>query len=270
MHKNSYYKTFLCVLCTLFFVQFSFAQFTIPPKPAKADQDAVYDYAKLLSDSQKVALKERLVRYSDSTSTQIVIAIIPSTNGENIAYLGAQWLAKWGIGQADKDNGILITLAKNDRKININTGYGVEHLLTDAMSRRIIEKRIIPEFKRGNYYAGLYAGTDAIFEVLNGEYTNTNTSTTSSNGVPVGLVVFLVFLFIVLIIVLSNHKGNGGRYNGGNRTGGLDARDVIIFSNMGKGSFGSGGFDGGSFGGGGFGGGFGGGMGGGGGATGSW
>jgi len=266
MYKSSYYKTLLYVLCALFFVQFSFAQFTIPPKPAKADQDAVYDYAKLLTASQKVTLKERLIRYSDSTSTQIVIAIIPSTDGENIAYLGAQWLAKWGIGQADKDNGILITLATNDRKININTGYGVEHLLTDAISRRIIEKRIIPEFKRGNYYAGLYAGTDAIFEALNGEFKNTNTSKTS-NGVPIGLIIFLFFLFIVLIIVLSKHKGNGGHYNGGNRTGGMNARDVIIFSNMGKGSFGSGG---GSFGGGGFSGGFGGGMGGGGGATGSW
>ena len=64
----------------------------------------------------------------------IVVAIINSTDGEDINYLGAQWGQAWGIGQANEDNGVLIILAKDDRKIAINTGYGVEHLLTDAMS----------------------------------------------------------------------------------------------------------------------------------------
>ena len=110
----------------LFFLSISLAwgQFNIPEKPQK--ETSVYDYVNLLSDSQSNALEQKLIRYSDSTSTQIVVAIISSTEGENINYLGAQWGQKWGIGQADKDNGVLVLLARNDRRIAINTGYGVE------------------------------------------------------------------------------------------------------------------------------------------------
>ena len=144
------------------------AQFTIPEKPS--NQTSVYDYISLLSPGQKSQLENKLIRYSDSTSTQIVVAIIGSTEGENINYLGAQWGQKWGIGQAEEDNGILVLLAKNDRRIAINTGYGVEDRLTDAFSKRIIETVIIPRFKEGDYYAGLDSGCDAIFEVLNGAF----------------------------------------------------------------------------------------------------
>ena len=127
--------------------------YQIPEKPKF--QTSVYDYTGLLSANQKTSLENKLVRYSDSTSTQIVIAIISSTEGENIAYLGANWGEKWGIGQAKEDNGVLILLAKDDRKITIQAGKGTEHLLTDFQSKRIIERVIIPEFKKGDYYSGL-------------------------------------------------------------------------------------------------------------------
>src|SRR5690606_29662751 len=124
----------------------------------------------LLQDSEKQNLENKLIQYSDTTSTQIVIVIIDSTNGEDIGFLGANWLTAWGIGQKNKDNGILILLAHKDRKVFINTGYGVEHLLTDFVSKQIVEKEIIPEFKKGNFYQGLDNGTTAIFKVLKGEY----------------------------------------------------------------------------------------------------
>jgi uncharacterized protein len=243
-------------------------QFEIPEKPEK--ETSVYDYINLLSDVQKNALEQKLIRYSDSTSTQIVVAIIASTEGENITYLGAQWGQKWGIGQAGKDNGVLLILARDDRKIAINTGYGVEGNLTDAMSRRIIETVIVPEFKTGDYYGGLNNGADTIFKVLNGEFTE-NRSSTAEDGFPLrALLPFIVF-FIILIILSKRNKG-GGNGNGGRKNKGLNLWDVIILSNMGRsgrtgGGFGSGG---GSFGGGGFGGGFGGGGFGGGGASGGW
>lgn len=250
-----------------------FAQFDIPEKPKF--QTSIYDYISLLSDSQESSLERKLIKYSDTTSTQIVIAIINSTNGENINYLGANWIKKWGIGQADKDNGVLIILAKKDRKIGINTGYGVEHLLTDAMSKRIIERDIIPYFKRNDYYGGLNKGVESIFEVLQGEY---QASRKSSNGeFPVGFVIILIFIFIIILISISkNRRGGGG--NRRNRSDGIDILEAIILSNSGRGSYrrSSGGFGGGwssgggSFGGGGFGGGFGGGSGGGGGASGGW
>jgi uncharacterized protein len=252
----------------------TWGQFEIPEKPEK--ETSVYDYINLLSVVQKNALEQKLIRYSDSTSTQIVVAVIASTEGENITYLGAQWGQKWGIGQAGKDNGVLILLARDDRKIAINTGYGVEGNLTDAMSRRIIENIIVPEFKTGDYYGGLNNGADTIFKVLNGEFTE-DRSFTTEDGFPLrALFPFIVF-FIILIILSKRNKGNGGN-NGSGKKRGLDLWDVIILSNMGRsgrtgGGFGgSGGFGGGgSFGGGGgFGGGFGGGGFGGGGASGGW
>ena len=254
------------VLC---WCSFSFAQFQIPEKPQL--ETSVYDYINLLSESQKNSLEQKLIRYSDSTSSQIVMAIIRSTEGENITYLGAQWGQKWGIGQAGKDNGILVLLAKDDRKIAINTGYGVEGSLTDALSRRIIENVIIPQFKQDDYYGGLNNGADAIFQVLNGEFQEDRTFD-DNPGFP--FEAFLpIIIFIVILIILSsrNRRNKGGR--GGGKKSGLDLWDIIILSNMGRGGFGGGSSRGGfgsGGGGGGFSGGFGGGGFGGGGASGGW
>ena len=254
---------FLATLCA---INISFAQFKIPEKPKF--QTSVYDYVNLLSASQKSSLEQKLIKYSDTTSTQIVVAIINSTEGENINYLGAQWGQAWGIGQAKEDNGILILLARNDRRIAINTGYGVEHLLTDAMSKRIIERDIIPYFKQNDYPGGLNRGADAIFEVLSGEYKGSRKS--NSNESPIGFGFILIIIFIIIIISISKNRRGGGR-NGGNRRGSGGLLEAIILSNMGRGNYnrGSSGW-GGSSGGGGFGGGFGGGGFGGGGSSGGW
>jgi uncharacterized protein len=253
----------VCFLC----VSLGWGQFTIPEKPQ--EQTSVYDFVDLLSSSQSNALEEKLIRYSDSTSTQIVVAIISSTEGENINYLGAQWGQKWGIGQADKDNGVLVLLARDDRRIAINTGYGTEGSLTDFMSKRIIESIIIPEFKKGDYYNGLDKGADAIFQVLNGEFTE-DRSFDNTNEFPKKMF-FLIIIFIVVMIILWSRKNKGGGKGGGRHRRGMDIWDMIILSNMGRSSGSSGGFGGsGGFGSGGFGGGFGGGGFGGGGASGGW
>ncbi|MGB5554503.1 MAG: TPM domain-containing protein [Flavobacteriaceae bacterium] len=254
----------------LFWCTLSVAQYKIPAKPSL--QTSVYDYINLLPESQEKALEQKLIRYSDSTSTQIVIAIIGSTEGEEITYLGAQWGQKWGIGQDGKDNGILILLAKDDRKIAINTGYGVEGNLTDAMSRRIIENVILPRFKQEDYYNGLSDGSDAIFQVLNGEFKEERTFDNGGGEFPLGALLPII-IFIIILIILSNRNRNNGGKNGGKRSSGLDLWDIIILSNMGRSGGSSGGFgSGGGFGGGGggFGGGFGGGGFGGGGSSGGW
>ncbi len=259
--KGNFLLLFLCGLTAVT------AQFKIPEKPK--EQTSIYDYINLLPSTQKKALEEKLIRYSDSTSTQIVIAIINSTEGENINYLGAQWGQKWGIGQADADNGILVLLAKGDRRVAINTGYGVEGSLTDAMSKRIIENVIIPEFKKDDYYTGLDRGSDAIFEVLNGEFKEKRTFGDGDIGFPFENLFPIIIFFVILIILSRRNRRNGGG-KGGGRSSGMDLWDIIILSSMGR-SGGSGSFGGGSFGGGGgFGGGFGGGGFGGGGASGGW
>jgi len=272
------YKYILTLFTFVCLSNIVFGQFDIPEKPDI--ETSVYDDINLLSPSQKNALEQKLIRYADSTSTQIVVAIINSTNDDDISLVGAKWGHEWGIGQADEDNGILILLAKDDREIDINTGYGIEYRLTDILAERIINRIIIPEFKSGNFYAGLDKGTDAIFQVLNGEFQAEPRSSNPTNF-PLGLVIFLIVIFIIFLIAISSHRRGrgGGRRNGGR----FDSRDIleaIIYSKMGRGSYGrgSGGFgggyggssSGGGFGSGGFGGGFGGGGFGGGGASGSW
>lgn len=261
--------SFLAVLC----ISLVHGQFEIPLKPEK--ETSVYDYTQLLSAGQAKQLEQKLIRYSDSTSTQIVIAVIGITEGEDIQFLGAQWGHKWGIGQADEDNGILVLLAKDDRRIAINAGYGVEQYLTDFISKRIIERVIIPEFKKGDYYAGLNKGTDAIFQALTGQFEEDRSFDDSAFDLN-SLFPFIIF-FVIILILASRRGGRNDRNNrGGRNREGLDIWDMIILSNMGRGGyrsgssgggFGSGGFGGGS---GGFGGGFGGGGFGGGGASGGW
>jgi len=272
MLKLNKIKFLIILLLSLSMSHDLIAQYDIPEIPK--EQTSVYDYISLLSTSEKSSLEENLIRYSDTTSTQIVVVIISSTNGENINYLGAQWGQKWGIGQANEDNGVLILLAKDDRKIAINTGYGVEHLLTDAMSKRIIERDIIPYFKQNDYPGGLNRGTEAIFEVLTGEYQGSRKSSNDS-GLPSFLFFILFLIFIIILISISKSKRGGKGGSGNNSGGGFSILDAIILSNMGRGSYGgsSGGFgssSGGGFSGGGFGGGFGGGGFGGGGASGGW
>ena len=269
MHNLKHISLLVVLLIGLSIPQKVSAQFDIPPVPK--EQTSVYDYINLLSSTEKNNLEQKLIRYSDTTSTQIVVAIISSTNGENIDYLGTQWAHSWGIGQAKEDNGIFILLAKDDRKIAIKTGYGVEHLLTDALSKRIIENDIIPYFKQGDYYQGLDSGAEAIFKVMTGEYHGTRQSS-KSKPFPAKLIVilFIIFIFIIISIIKKGGRGSGGR----RLRRGFTIWDAIILSRMGRGGFGGrssgGGFGGGGFGGGGFGGGFGGGGFGGGGASGGW
>ena len=272
--KTKYFNFLLLFLTFCFFIS-SVAQSSIPSKPDK--QTSVYDEAKLLSVFEKQALEQKLVSYADSTSTQIVVATVNTVNGENISLYATKWAHEWGIGQADKDNGILVLVAKNDRKLAIQTGYGVEHLLTDNLAKRIITNIITPEFKKGNFYGGLDRGTSAIIQIMNGEYQENRDF--SNKGGGDGFPIFFIFLFFfILLIILSNrNRGNRGgrRRNYRNDEVGRSILEAIILSKSGRGGFGGGGgfggsSSGGSFGGGGFGGGFGGGGFGGGGASGGW
>ncbi len=272
-------KTKFILLLTFLFIgaQSVFSQFQIPEKPkVESKQTSVYDYINLLSPSQKKNLENKLIRYSDTTSTQIVVGIISSTNNESIGILTPRWAHEWGIGQAEEDNGVFILLARDDRKIWISPGYGVEHKLTAGINGQLIRNVIIPEFKKGNYYGGLDKGTDAIFKVLQGEYKGTRKKSKNEGG-DFAFIIFIIILIIFFILISRGGRGKGGRRYYSDS----DSRDIletIILSNSGRGGyrrsggFGSGGFGGssGGFGGGGFGGGFGGGGFSGGGAGGSW
>lgn len=264
--KNTiiFLKLFVCLL----FTQIGFAQFTIPEKPTL--QTSVYDYANVLSATEKAQLEEKLIKYSDSTTTQIVIVTIETLKGEDIGNLTPKWGQTWGIGgTAKNDNGVLILLAKAERKIWISAGYGLEDRLTAGIGGEITRNIIIPEFKGGSYYKGLDKGTDALIDVFKGKYKGERVKTTKDKGFPILPIIIIV---IIILVLISRNKGGG---NSGNRGGGIGPSllDVIILSSLGRNS-GGGGFGGGSsgggFGGGGFGGGFGGGGFSGGGSGGGW
>ena len=260
-----FYKVAQFLLITILFLlsQLGFSQFEIPKKPEL--QTSVYDYAKLLSDSEKSQLEEKLIKYSDSTTTQIVVVTVETINGEDIGILAPKWGHEWGVGQAKEDNGIFILLAKEERKIWIAPGYGVEDRLVAGINGEIIRNFIIPEFKAGSYYNGLDKGADEIFKVLTGKYKGTRKEKSGKSFPPIAI---FVIIFIIIVIIASRNKGG----KSGNSSGGPSLLDIIILSNMGRSSGGGfGGFGGSSGGGGGgFGGGFGGGGFSGGGAGGSW
>lgn len=258
---------FLKLLVCLLFTQIGFAQFTIPEKPSF--QTSVYDYANVLNATEKAQLEEKLIKYSDSTTTQIVVITIESLKGEDVSQLATKWGQTWGIGGTAKDdNGVIILLAKAERKIAINPGYGLEDRLTAGIGGEIIRNIIIPEFKAGSYYNGLDKGTNALFDVFKGKYKGERKEK-KKNNFPVLPIIIIV---IILLVLISRNKNSGG--NSGNSSGGGPSLlDVIILSSLGRSSGGGfGGSSGGGFGGGGggFGGGFGGGGFSGGGSSGDW
>ena len=268
--KGLFQFTFLFI--AFFTTNCIFAQFTIPEKPTL--QTSVYDYANILSASEKTQLEEKLIRYSDSTTTQIVVITIESLKGEDVSQLATKWGQTWGIGGTKQDdNGVIILLAKAERKIAINPGYGVEDRLTAGIGGTIIRNIIIPEFKAGSFYNGLDKGTDAIIDVFKGKFKGERKQQSKGKSFPI--LPFIVIVVIVLILLSRNKRGGGGN-SGNNGGGGPSLMDVILLSSLGRSGGGFGGFGGGSSGGGfgggggGFGGGFGGGGFSGGGSSGGW
>jgi len=255
-------KLFLLSLFSFFFT-FVFAQ-DFPEKPSTL----VNDYTGILSSSQKQSLEQKLVAFDDSSSTQIAIAMLKSVGDYDINEYAVELGRKWGVGQSGKNNGIMIVVAVGDRKISIQTGYGMEGALPDVYAKRIIENDIKPYFKSGDYYTGLDAGTTSIIKYTKGEYKNDKPRITKDRD-DVSIIFILI---IVIVIVILIKKGGGGNSE---IIGGRGASDALfwalLFGGRGRGgdSGWGGGFGGGSSGGGGFGG-FGGGSFGGGGSSGSW
>jgi uncharacterized protein len=236
----------------------------IPSKPSTL----VNDYTNTLSQGDKQQLENKVDAFNDSTSTQIAIVMIKSLGDYDIDEYGTELGRKWGIGQKDKNNGILILAALDDHKVTIQVGYGLEGAVPDAVTHQIIADDITPHFKQGDYYGGLDAAVTDIIKSSKGEYKAVQHSQGGKGGA--GFVVFLIIIFILFLIF--RNRGGGGHIIGGR--GGASpfwwflAGDMLGSSGRGGGW---GGFSGGgdSGGGGGFGG-FGGGSFGGGGSSGSW
>ena len=267
--KNSirFYSKQLIIAFILFLPTIAISQdFPEKPNPPRL----VNDYTNTLAPDEVNSLETKLVRYSDSTSTQIVIVMVDDLLGYDKADYAIKLGQKWGVGQKGSDNGIVIlvkpTGGKGKRDAFISVGYGLEPVITDALSRRVIENEMIPNFRENKFYAGLDQATTILMQLASGEFPAGYNKNTKSQPKAFA---FLIPIFIIIIVLMMIKKGGNSTMSGGKNTSFWTTLFLLSAMNSsGRGSWG--GFSGGSGGGGGGFGGFGGGSFGGGGAGGSW
>lgn len=232
-----------------------------PEKPNRL----VNDYADMLTAQEEQALEQKLRGYADTTSTQIAVVLMTSIGGYDINQYAAELGERWGVGGGNYDNGLVIMVAKEERKVAIQTGYGLEEYIPDAIAKRLTERVLKPAFQQGQFYQGINQATDLVFELASGAY-QADPSQLSDGGGSGPSILFIVVAVIVVVVILSRLGGGGGR-GGGRRYSRTFGGPVIVPGGFGTFRSGGGMFGGG--GGGGFGG-FGGGSFGGGGASSSW
>lgn len=238
----------------------------IPQRPSPAR--LVNDFTNTLTEDQKASLEQKLVAYDDSTSNQIAVVIVATTNDYAPVDYATKLGRAWGVGNKKTNNGVVILIAKDDHQIFIAPGYGLEGALPDITCKSIIDNEIRPNFRAEDYYRGLDLGTTAIVKAAAGEY-KAPAGYGSSKGKPKGGgSLFGIIIIIIIVLMLMGRGGGGGMFSrrgyggftsgailgsmlGGGRGGGWGGDSG---SSGGSGGGGFGGFGGGSFGGGGSGG----------------
>jgi uncharacterized protein len=253
----------------------------------------VTDLTNTLTPEQKSSLENQLNAYEKSRGTQIAVLIIPTTQPEAIEQFSIRVVDQWKLGRKKVDDGLLLIIAKDDRKFRFEVGYGLEGALTDVTTKRIISEVMTPFFKQGMFYEGIISGLAKSIQIINGEALPPPANNASANSQNDGFEGVLMIAFMVAIFVGSILKKLLGNLLGGGLTAGITgilawlitgtigiaiiAAVIGFFATLmgglgGRGLGGFGGYSGGggfSGGGGGFGGGRGGGFGGGG-SSGSW
>jgi uncharacterized protein len=175
-------------------------------------QSRVTDQAGILSPEEIAGLEAKLKDLETADSTQVAVLIIPSLEGDSLEDFSVRTATAWGLGQKGRDNGALLLVALKERKVRIETGYGLEPTLTDAVSHLIIQNDIIPQFRQGNYYAGIQAGVNAIIQVVRGTYQATPAKSSPSSGRSRGNALnFIIILLMPLLWIMSfTGKWGGG------------------------------------------------------------
>ncbi len=229
------FSCFFSVLAVCLFVILPSAKaLQIPKSP----DGYVTDRAGLLSSSAKADLEALLRSFEEKTSNQVVVAIFPSLESESLEDFSIRLAETWKIGQKGRDNGVIFLIFPQDRQMRIEVGYGLEGVLTDAVSGQIIRQIVAPYFRKGDYEGGISAGVNAIFQATQGEF-KAIPGKDSANDFAKILILLMVLFFLHFWIRMNAFgiRGGSGYYSGG----GFRSR-----------GFGGGGFSGG---GGGFGGG---------------
>lgn len=172
----------------------------------------VHDEADILSPATEALLEQMILANRDSTSTQIGVLTIPSLQGGSLEEYSMEVVEKWVPGQKEKDNGVLLLIVVEDKLIRIEVGYGLEGVLTDALSSRINRNEIAPYFRQGDYDNGVKAGVSAIIAATKGEYKNDDPRQRrkSSKRSPLATIIVLIIIFLII-----SRRGRGGRGGGG-------------------------------------------------------
>jgi uncharacterized protein len=263
----------LLLLLTLFVAVRASAQIekVVPSRPSPPR--LVNDFTGTLTAQQSQELERKLVAYDDSTSNQIAVVILPTIDDYGIEDVGLKILRDWGVGGKKNNNGVVILIAKNDRKVRIEVGYGLEGAIPDVTARSIISHDIVPAFKQQNYYRGIDEAVTDIMKAAAGEYKAPQGYGSKKIKGKGGIGALAIFIIIIIIAIFGGRRGGGGGMVSRRGYGGFGAGWILgsLLSGGGSGGWSGGGGGGGGWsgGGGGFGG-FGGGSGGGGGASGSW
>lgn len=257
-------RLYYCKYSFVLILMFLFSSHSFGQKSRSVAQDIkvtayVTDKTGTLTSSQLKDLETKLAAFEKETSNQIVVWMEPSLDGNSVEDRSYEIAEKNGIGQKGKNNGILLYIAKNDRKLRIEVGYGLEGALTDALSSQIIRNEITPQFKKGNFYGGISAGVDAIMKATKGEYTadeKTKSGEDTSSYTSIGvIIVFAIIFFVVfgmpILIRVLGWKGSSNSWNW--KSGGWSSGSGSGWSSGSGSSWSGGGFSGGggSFGGGG-------------------
>jgi uncharacterized protein len=201
--------SFLFSLCA-FILTKSFAQKAVPELWGQR----VHDEAHALQQTTVDQLEKSLKTYEDSTSNQVAILIVQSLDGDVLESYSLRVVEKWKLGQKEKDNGVLLLIAVDDHKMRIEVGQGLEGVLTDAQSSRIIRNEIAPAFRRSDYDAGVIAGVDSIIKAIGGEYaaddSDSSGDLTITERIFVGLFLFVILgVFTVIAAFVQGGAGWG-------------------------------------------------------------
>jgi uncharacterized protein len=184
----------------------------------------VVDQARLLSDAKEAEITAKLEALEADTSDQLVVVTVDSLQDLEIEDYGYQLGRAWGIGQEGQNNGVLLIVAPNERKVRIEVGYGLEPILTDALSNQIIQTQMLPAFRQGGFERGITAGVDAIDAQLRLDPAEAQARAAAAEPtdaeLPAYPAIIITLIFLFLFINIMRAVGGGGRRR--RRRSGLD------------------------------------------------
>jgi len=154
----------LLAAALLFPPAYTAAEIAVPPLKAR-----VTDLTATLTSDQRAALEQKLAALEARKGSQVAVLLVPTTLPETVEQYAIRVFDQWKLGRKAMDDGVLLLVAKNDRKLRIEVGYGLEGAIPDAIARRVMDEDIVPLFKRGNFYGGISAGTDRVSKLIEGE-----------------------------------------------------------------------------------------------------